>query len=283
LDNREELWKKKFMGRKTQRTKQHAMQRTKQPARSLASQAQQIEAVNELTANKQWAEAIAEVQRLRQAYSFDPEPLTILIGTSVTAYVALYDYQKAYEALTEILGIRPDDGEMYFYRSVIAKQTGRVGQSARDMATAYALLKETGNPKLVRETQKKMKVCAKDALKAARRRGPHFTVDQLIEQEEAYLQAIQLTYDNKWVEAEHLFRHVIEMAEKDFDARPWSNVGTCLMEQGRYDEAEEALKRALKINRFYRLARNNLHALTALRRGEKVANGRYVDVYEDNK
>ena len=43
--------------------------------------------------------------------------------------------------------------------------------------------------------------------------------------------------------------------------QPWGNLGICLMMQERYDEAEEALKRALVIDPKYAIAKNNLAAL----------------------
>ena len=55
------------------------------------------------------------------------------------------------------------------------------------------------------------------------------------------------------------------------------------MGQKRYDEAEVAWKHALKINRFYTVAHNNLRTLASARKGEDVIMGRYVEVYENGR
>lgn len=102
---------------------------------------------------------------------------------------------------------------------------------------------------------------AKDSLKL---RGPNFTLDQLIEQEDLFQQGLKLMEVGKWSEAEQAFRASIAMG--DCLPQPWGNLGLCLMMQERYDEAEAALKRALVIDPKYALAKNNLAMLPEIRR-----------------
>src|SRR5207302_11281080 len=90
-------------------------------------------------------------------------------------------------------------------------------------------------------------------------RGPKFTVDQLIEQEDLFQDGLQLMQAGEWEEAEQAFQASIGMG--DCLPQPWGNLGICLMMQERYDEAEAALKRALVIDPKYTIAKNNLAAL----------------------
>ncbi len=71
-----------------------------------------------------------------------------------------------------------------------------------------------------------------------------------------------------WSEAEKRLREVIAMG--DVLPQPWGNLGLCLLMQQRYDEAEEALKRALEIDADYELARANLALVERARSGDMV-------------
>ena len=102
---------------------------------------------------------------------------------------------------------------------------------------------------------------AKESMKS---RGPDFTLDQLIEQEDLFQQGLKLMETGKWDEAEQAFQASIAMS--DCLPQPWGNLGICLMMQERYDEAEAALKRALVIDRRYTIAKNNLKLLAEARR-----------------
>ena len=77
-------------------------------------------------------------------------------------------------------------------------------------------------------------------------RGPHFTFDQLIAQEELFQQAVQMMAQHRWAEAEPIFRQSIAMG--DVLPQPWGNLGICLLMQRQFDAAEAALRRALEID-----------------------------------
>ncbi|NNJ11672.1 tetratricopeptide repeat protein [Chloroflexales bacterium ZM16-3] len=47
--------------------------------------------------------------------------------------------------------------------------------------------------------------------------------------------------------------------------QPWGNLGICLMMQRMFDEAEDALRRALEIDPKYTIARQNLAGMPAIR------------------
>jgi|SRR5450755_2284893 Flp pilus assembly protein TadD len=230
-----------------------------------------------------WSEMVDIARKLLNNFSLEPEQRVAVLGTLGTAYAGLNEYEQAYEALTEALAINPDDPHVLYERGTIAWRASRSGQYACDIERAAELIGSDKTHSLARAVQIELKKSRKLLKEALRKRGSDFTLDQLIEQQELYVQAFKRTAMHDWAGAELLFKRVIGMAEKDFDPRPWNNLGLCLMRQGRFDEAELAWKRALKIDRSYQIARNHLLLLPELRRGEKIASGRYVDDFSDGK
>ena len=99
--------------------------------------------------------------------------------------------------------------------------------------------------------------------KSIKLRGPNFTLDQLIEQENIFQRGLKLMEASQWNEAGQAFQASIAMG--DCLPQPWGNLGICLLMQERYDEAEVALKRALVIDPEYTIAKNNLAMLSESR------------------
>jgi tetratricopeptide (TPR) repeat protein len=112
--------------------------------------------------------------------------------------------------------------------------------------------------------EKELKFSRMMAEKSMKLRGPNFTLDQLIEQEDLFQRGLKLMEGGEWHEAELAFQASIELG--DCLPQPWGNLGICLMMQERYDEAEAALKRALVIDPRYTIAKENLQALPESRR-----------------
>lgn len=220
----------------------------------------------------------------RKLLSYFPQPSeerAEILGYIGTAHIKLQHFPQAYDALTEALSIDPDDAYLWFNRGMVDGYTGRLGQSVRDLEHAVALLAADPSDPLVRDAEQALKRSMKDAQKAMKKRGPNFTLDQLIEQETLNLQGLELAKAQKWEEAEQAFRRVIALG--DCIPQPWGNLGFCLMEQQRYDEAEAAWKRALAIDWRYSLARMNLKGLKDVRRGKQVAKAVLVESYEGGK
>lgn len=225
----------------------------------------------------EWSEVIPIARNLLDNFLLEPERRLPVLDVLSMAYGGLNDYEQAYEVLTESLAIAPTDPTALFVRGIYALRVHRSGQYVQDIERAAELIRSDKSHNLARAVQRELKTSRKVLKDALRRRGPDFTLEQLIEQEEFYVQALKRAREHDWAGAELLFKRVIGMAEKDFDPRPWNNLGFCLMQQQRFDEAELAWKRALKIDRSYSIARNHLRLLPELRRGEKIALGRYVD------
>jgi tetratricopeptide (TPR) repeat protein len=178
-----------------------------------------------------------------------------------TAYAMLQDYPQSYTVLTEALELAPNDAELWFNRGMASRYTLRLGQSFRDLKRAVELNKRDELSKRFNEALKFSRKMAEESIKM---RGPHFTLDQLIEQESLFQRGLQLMEAKQWHEAEQAFQASITMG--DCLPQPWGNLGVCLLMQERYDEAEAALKRALVIDPKYTIAKNNLAALAENRR-----------------
>ena len=204
-----------------------------------------------------------------------------ILGHIGAAHSKQRNFSQAYEAYTEALSIQPDNAYLWFDRGVIDEFVGRLGQSVRDLERAVELLAADPGDPLATDAEKALKRNLKEAQKAMKKRGPNFTLDQLIEQESLNLQGLALAKAQKWEEAEQVFRRVIALG--DCYPQPWGNLGFCLMEQKRYDEAEAAWKKALSIDWRYSLARMNLRGLKDVRRGQQVAKATLVESYEGDK
>ena len=112
--------------------------------------------------------------------------------------------------------------------------------------------------------RRELKFAREVAERTLKLRGPNFTLEQLIEQEDLFQDGLQLMEAGEWQKAEQAFQASIAMG--DCLPQPWGNLGISLMMQERYDEAEAALKRALVMDPKYTLAKNNLAALPEIRR-----------------
>ncbi len=264
--------------------------KVRKPKRAGSKQTQQVSQKETLmlqlqlaSVQDEWSEVIPIARKLLDNFSLEPEQRAVVLKALSMAYEGLSDYEQAYEALTESLAIDPDDPTVLFVRGIYALRVHRSGQYVQDIERAAELIGSDKTHQLARAVQVELKRSRKVLKDALRRRGPDFTLEQLIEQEELYVQALKRSREHDWAGAELLFKRVIGMAEKDFDPRPWNNLGFCLIQQQRFDEAELAWKRALKIDRSYSIARNHLRLLPELRRGEKIALGRYVDNDADGK
>lgn len=232
-------------------------------------------------ARSDYAGVIDTGQKLLGYFPKRSEEYAEILGYIGAAHAKLRHFPQAYDAFTEALSIQPDNAYFWFNRGVIDEFVGRLGQSVRDLERAVELLAADPSDPLARDAEKALKRNTKEAQKAMKKRGPRFTLDQLIEQESLNLQGLALAKAQKWEEAEQVFRRVI--ATGDGMPQPWGNLGFCLVEQKRYDEAEAAWKKALSIDWRYSLARMNLRALKDVRRGQPVAKGTLVESYEGDK
>ena len=208
-----------------------------------------------------YVEAVALCERLLHYLPQHARQRVDVLDQLGTAQAMLQNFPQSYAAYTEALALDPDNAELWFNRGMASRFTSRFGRSFRDYERAKEL---TIRPELAKKLDEELKFAREMAEKTVKLRGPDFTLDQLIEQEDLFQNGLLLMEAGQWEQAEQAFRTSIAMG--DCLPQPWGNLGICLMMQERYDEAEEALKRALVIDPRYRLAKNNLAALPEIRR-----------------
>jgi tetratricopeptide (TPR) repeat protein len=178
-----------------------------------------------------------------------------------TAHGLLKNFPQAYAILSEALLLAPNDADLWSNRGMASRLTLRLGQSFKDFTRAAELNKD---PHLSRQINRALAFSRKVVNRELKLRGRAFTLEQLIEQEEHFQRGLTLMDARQWDEAGQAFQACIAMG--DCLPQPWGNLGICLLMQERYDESEAALKRALVIDRHYRVAKNNLKLLAKTRR-----------------
>jgi tetratricopeptide (TPR) repeat protein len=208
-----------------------------------------------------YTEAVANYERLLN-YLPQHAPLRAdVLGQLGVAHGMLQNYPQSYEALTQALALDPNNAELWLNRSMASRFTIRFGRALRDIERAIEL---NTRPETAEKCDEILKFNRDMAEKSMELRGPDFTLDQLIEQEDLFQQGLKLMQADNWAEAEQAFEASIAMG--DCLPQPWGNLGICLVMQERYDEAETALKRALVIDPEYTIAKNNLDSLPETRR-----------------
>jgi Flp pilus assembly protein TadD len=181
------------------------------------------------------------------------------------AYTMQHQFEEAYQALSQALGIAPHHAHSWYNRAMVGRYTLRLAQAALDLEKALELEKNPAN----RAKWSDLLTQTRDMAESERAlRGPEFTLEQLRQQQDLFVRANTLTQQGQWAAAEEMFRQVINLA--DCHPHPWGNLGISLLMQEKYDDAEAALKRALTIDPAYDLAQQNLALLPELRAsGEK--------------
>jgi len=241
--------------------------KSKQPKhkKSLATISSQADKLVDLISyqifHKDYTEAIANCERLLSYLPQRAPQRVEVLAQLGTAHAMLQNFPQSYQALTEALAIDPNNADLLYNRGMASRFTSRFGQSFRDFERAVELNTDVT---LTKQFAEALKVSRKFATESMKQRGPNFTLDQLIEQEEHFHRGIELMEAGRWDEAAQAFQASIAMG--DCLPQPWGNLGISLIMQERYDEAEAALKRALVIDPRYAIAKRNLAALPETRR-----------------
>jgi len=207
-----------------------------------------------------YAGALKTARRVLRYVHRGSEPYADAYHYMGLAFLMLQDFAAAYDALSTVLGLRPESTDTWYNRGLCCRYVARTGQSVRDLEQAIALEK---NPILVEKYEKELAFSRGLVQHALDLRGPGFSLDQLIEQQETYQRALKAMEAKQWAEGGALFRQVIDMG--DCLPQPWGNLAVAYIMRQRYDEAEAALRRALEIDPHYELARRNLEALPGIR------------------
>jgi tetratricopeptide (TPR) repeat protein len=219
--------------------------------------------------------AIATAKRVLRAPVASPEQRAEANDRIAAAYMMLQQFDDAYAVVSAALEHSPDDAMLWYNRGMAARYTTRMGESLRDFERSAELdVAGVLTDKIAPEIEFTRPLVAQ----ALALRGPHFTLDQLITQEELFQQSTQLMQQQRWQEAEQGFRQVIALG--DALPQPWGNLGICLLMQRQFDAAEAALRRALEIDPGYAIARQNLVGLPKIRETGKLPAMRVSNPFE---
>src|SRR5947209_7851611 len=229
---------------------------------SLSSQADRyLDLVGHQIFQGDYAGAVINCERLLNYLPKSAPQRVDALDQMGTAQAMLKNFPQSYAAYTEALSLDPNNAALWFNRGMASRFTSRFGRSLRD----YERAKELNlRPELAEKLEDELKFARTVVEGSLKLRGPNFTLDQLIEQEDYFQNGLQMMAAGEWEEAEHAFQASIALG--DCLPQPWGNLGISLMMQERYDEAEAALRRALVIDPKYTLAKQNLAALPQVRR-----------------
>jgi len=225
-----------------------------------------------------YAEAVINCERLLNYLPQHAPQRVDVLAQLGTAHGMLQNFPQSYAAYTEALSLDPNNAELWFNRGMASRFTSRFGRSLRDYERAKEL---NTRPELAKKLEEELEFARELTEKTLKLRGPDFTLNQLIEQEDLFQDGLQLMEAGEWEEAEQAFQASITMG--DCLPQPWGNLGISLMMQERYDEAEAALKRALVIDPRYTLAKSNLAALPEIRRTGPPARIDITDPFKSSK
>lgn len=179
------------------------------------------------------------------------------------AHGMLKNFQESLAIFDEAISIDPTRAEFWHNRGLASYNMGRLANTVRDLERAVELSKNDNN-ELSRRFAEQLHESRQELQKAMSAHGPDITLEEFAAREERFAQAVLLMKQEKWREAELMFRQLT--GTKARVAPYWGNLGVSLMMQHRYDEADAAFKKSLFIDPDYPFARDNLEKLPETRR-----------------
>jgi tetratricopeptide (TPR) repeat protein len=188
-------------------------------------------------------------------------PRDVILYNLGTVYARGGRAEEAYEHFQAAIAVNAARPEYWFNLAMSCKHTLRLGRAQRTLEQCLELPMEKALRDLAHEELNAVRGMVAHELSI---RPEGFSIDQLIEQSDAFQAGCAAMEAKQWPKAAGLFRQVIGMA--DVVPQPQGNLGLCLLMMGRYDEAEEALRRALEIEPGYAFAQHNLKMLERTRK-----------------
>ena len=183
------------------------------------------------------------------------------LGYIGTSYAMKKAFEDSYQAFDQALQIDPDTAYLWYNFGLACTHTSRTGKALPALERAAAL---KGDGEMAEQFAENLAMLQKITQSELALRGPDFSLDRLIEQQELFQPGLQLSSKGQWVKSEAIYRDAIALG--DCLPQPWGNLGICLLMQKRFDEAEAAYQRALEIDPKYELAQTHLENLPHLRK-----------------
>ena len=130
-----------------------------------------------------YAEAVVTCERLLN-YLPQQVPQRVAVLTQLgTAQAMLQNFPQSYAVLTEALTLAPKNADLWYNRSITSRFLSRFGQALQGIQRAIEL---NTRSELTEKFSKEWQFCRKIVEESIKLRGPHFTLDQLIEQENPF-------------------------------------------------------------------------------------------------
>jgi tetratricopeptide (TPR) repeat protein len=194
------------------------------------------------------------------------------------AHGMLKHYQQSYAVFSEAISIDPTIAELWYNHGLACYYMARLAEAVRDFERAVELTKNDTS-EIARKFAMQLEESCQELQEVMQMHETGITFEQYIEREERFTQAMSLVRQEKWQEAELLFRQLTET--KSRIPSYWGNLGVCLMMQFRYDEAEDVLKQALAIDPDYPVARDNLQKLPEIRRSKRPIEHKMINLFQE--
>ncbi len=206
---------------------------------------------------KRYEQALSAARKLIQVAPRRSDERFDAFSIAGVCLMELRRFDEAYEVLSKAVKAFPDDSALRSNLAGAALFTSRMGMALQELRVAAEL--EPKGTRLRKIIDRQMRDIEPLVMAEIQDRGPDFTLEQLIEQQELYQKGLKLMNKQRWREAEQTFREVISMA--DVLPQPWNSLGNALLMQRRVDEAREAFQRALELDLDYELAKKNLEVI----------------------
>jgi len=213
-----------------------------------------------------FAGCISTCEPLLNSLPEDSETHMEVLVTLGLAHAMLQHYHQSYDVFSEGIHIDPTRAELWYNHALACHYMGRHAEAVRDLERAFEFSKNDKS-EMARKIAAQLEEARQELQEAIDAYEGSITLEEYTEREERFTQALSLMNQQKWPEAERIFRQLGE-TEGNVPAY-WGNLGVCLMMQGRYDDAEAAFKQALVIDPDYLIARNKLKKLPKARRSKE--------------
>ena len=135
-----------------------------------------------------YTEAVAVCERLLNYLPQHALQRVDVLDQLGTAQAMLQNFPQSYAAYTEALALEPKNATLWLNRGMASRFTSRFGRSFRDYERANEL---NTRPELTKKLEEELKFARELAEKTLKLRGPDFTLDQLIEQEDLFQDGLQ--------------------------------------------------------------------------------------------
>jgi superkiller protein 3 len=182
-----------------------------------------------------------------------------------SVHMQTQDFSLAVDALNGAIKLTQNDWMLYFNRSQALLYISQMAQSLKDIERAATLCDE---PDWQDKIAERLVFVGGLVAEECAGRGPDFTVDDLLLQQTLFHDGFQALLAKEYAVAETKLKQSIALG--DVLPQPWFNLGSVYAQQGDFDSAEKAWRRAVEIDPEYEFAHNNLKHLPDMRAGKEL-------------